>query len=50
MSVCLNCFVSNLIAHKLVREQIFLLGFCLVDLMSLKLRLKFGLFKTNKHE
>ena len=26
MSLCLNCCVSSLIAHELVREQIFLLG------------------------
>ena len=26
MSLCLNCFVSRLIAHELVHEQIFFLG------------------------
>jgi len=28
MSFCLNCFVSSLIAHELVHEQIFFLRLC----------------------
>ena len=49
MSLCLNCFVSILIAHKLVREQIFLLELSLFIKKNLKLRLRLGLF-INKHE